>query len=128
MSGRRCPRVGCASLLTSADQIVCTGDFHALASTCRGKKRLGEPAAAALEAGGRGVAYRCALCVQHHNGGATRAGRDEVAQVNAATVAALKQDARVGWQGVLNLADAWAPPASARAVWACGLDQRAAHR
>jgi hypothetical protein len=125
-AGMTCPREGCPNRLHDNAQIVCTGDFHALAGMCRGKKRLGEPEAAMIEGRGRGVAYACPLCRQHHNGAPIH-GRAELTAVARATVRALRADPRVGPQGILALVDAWAPPASDRSGWAEGLDQRLAY-
>lgn len=122
---RPCPREGCGNTLHSDDLIVCTGDFHALAGMCRGKKRLGEPEADMIESRGRGLAYRCALCREHHNGNPV-AARAEIMTTTRATVRALRDDPRVGWRGVLALVDAWAPNMSERERWHEGLDQRAA--
>lgn len=122
---RRCPRSGCTGLLP-AGLIVCPGDFAALASSCRGKRRKGEPAAAGVEGRGGGRAYPCGLCVSWHNGGLICGDAPALAAVNLATVAALRADPRVGWRGVLQLADAWAPEMSEREKWAEGLDQRVA--
>jgi hypothetical protein len=122
-----CPREGCENTLL-ADQIVCVGDFAALAGHCRGKKRLGEPAAAAIQSAGRGRAYRCELCRQYHNG-ARLTDRMTVLIAIRATVRALREDPRVGWRGILALADAWSPDGENvnRSRWSEGLDQREAH-
>jgi hypothetical protein len=121
-----CPREGCINSLSSREILVCAVDFHALASSCRGKKRLGEPEAAMIEDRGRGLAYTCELCKQWHNG--TAMG-DEAGfrLVLRGTVQALAADPRVGWRGILNLADAWHPDVSERSEWSVGLDQTAAY-
>ncbi len=121
-----CPREGCQNSVTHDHEIVCAVDFHALASTCRGKKRLGEPEAAMIEGRGRGVAYRCALCRQWHNGTAIT-NRAEFVVVTRDTVRALRDDERVGWRGILNLADAWHPSMSEREGWWADLDQKQAY-
>jgi hypothetical protein len=121
-----CPRPGCDNTLTGT-QIVCTADFHALAGMCRFKKRLGQPTADWVASRGRGVAYRCELCRDWHNGGAVQAA--EVARAIAeATVQTLCDDPRVGWRGLLKLADAWDPERTGvnRSRWAEGIDQREA--
>lgn len=120
-----CPREACANPLVSPDEVVCVVDFHALARTCRGKKRLGEPEAAAIEGLGKGAAYRCPLCQQWHNGKA----RPDAARFKVLvrdTVRALASDPRVGNRGILKLADAWRPGMSEREEWANSLDQRLA--
>jgi len=106
--------------------IVCAVDFHALASSCRGKKRLGEPEAALVESLGKGAAYKCSLCKQFHNGKPT-ANRADFKTLVRDTVRALGADPRVGWQGLLNLDDAWHPNVSERATWYLDLDQKAAY-
>jgi hypothetical protein len=121
---RSCPRAGCANPIGEG-LIVCAGDFTALAGMCRGKKRLGEPQASAIQARDGGRAYRCELCRQWHNGNLP-ARLEELTTVAQATVSALRDDPRVGWRGVLQLADAWMPPNVNRSRWAQGLDQREA--
>lgn len=121
---RVCPRAGCGNTL-GEEQVVCAGDFTALAGMCRGKKRLGEPAAAMIEGKGGGTAYPCPLCRQWHNG-ALPARLEDLNAAAQATVAALRAAEAVGWQGVLQLADAWAPPRVNRMRWSEGLDQREA--
>jgi hypothetical protein len=122
----RCPRRDCINSLSSREILVCAVDFHALASSCRGKKRLGEPEAAMIEGRGRGLAYGCATCGQWHNG---KAMDDQLGfqKLLRETVMALRDDPRVGWRGILNLADAWHPDVSERSEWSLGLDQRAAY-
>jgi hypothetical protein len=120
----RCPRAGCGNSATEPGAIVCAVDFYALASSCRGKKWLGEPEAAMIEGRDRGVAYACVLCKGWHNGDA----QDDPAAFRAlleAVVAALTADPRVGWRGILNLVDAWR--VSDRSEWRLGLDQTAAY-
>lgn len=121
-----CPREDCLNSLDDPTAIVCAADFHVLASTCRGKKRLGEPEAATIEGMGRGPAYECVLCKQWHNG-AKLPDRAAFKVRIRATVRALREDPRVGWRGILNLADAWHPSVSERARWREGLDQRVAY-
>jgi len=106
--------------------IVCTGDFQALAGMCRGKKRLGQPEADMIEGRGGGVAYRCDLCRQYHNGSLPRS-LAALTAASRATLRALEADPRVGRRGILNLADAWAPTRVARRRWYEGLDQRDAY-
>lgn len=121
-----CPRDGCDNILIE-EQLVCTADFHALASMCRFKKRLGQPMADWIEGQGRGVAYRCVLCREWHNGGNVQQRMQMT--INArATVQALCDHPLVGWQGLLNLADAWNPERVGvnRSRWAEGIDQREA--
>lgn len=118
---RDCPRAGCDNRL-SAQQIICAGDFAALAGMCRGKKPLGQPEADMIEGRGRGLAYCCPLCLMWHNG--HQPARLMEPQVALATVAALRADPRVGWQGILQLVDAWR--VTPRAGWAEGLDQSVA--
>lgn len=123
-----CPRDGCDNLVHDpAAMVVCTGDFYTLAGMCRGKKRLGEPSAVAIQDLGRGRAYECRLCRMWHNGGKTDSRMDIVAVVRG-TIRALKADDRVGWRGLLQLADAWRPVPGVcdRPRWHEGLDQRAA--
>lgn len=127
MSGRACPRASCANTMQSPGLIVCSGDFAALAGMCRGKKRLGEPLAAQIEGSGGGRAYECPLCRMWHNGSAPR-NRMDLKVVARATVAALSADPRVGWRGLLALADTWAPPATRRAEWHVNLDQADAYQ
>lgn len=125
VSSRVCPRADCGATLDDTDRIVCAADFRALASRCRGKKRLGEPEAAMIESRGGGVAYSCDLCRGWHNGRPTAGNRD-LGIIARATVAALRADDRVGWRGILLLADAWAPAMSERERWRDNLDQRQA--
>lgn len=88
-------------------------DFHALATACYGKKRLGEPEAAMIEGRGRGLAYRCPLCKAWHNGrGRVADRRERFAVLLTTTVSALWADERVGWRGLIQLADAWHPDVS----------------
>jgi hypothetical protein len=72
------------------------------------------------------VAYRCKLCLQWHDG-TVMTNRAVFELVVAATIAALQADPRVGWRGILKLADVWHPDVSERDVWTHGLDQRAAY-
>ena len=120
----RCPRAGCGNTRTE-EQIVCTADFHALASMCRGKKRLGQPMADWIASRNRGVAYLCPLCREWHNGGEI-SDAELVMTTATATVDALCDDPRVGWRGLLQLADAWNGKRVNRAHWAEGIDQREA--
>lgn len=117
-----CPRPGCTNLI-SADQAVCTGDFHALAGMCRGKKRLGQPVADAIEIERGKPAYFCQLCRSHHNGGSV-VDRLLMQTFGHEVVTALRDHPRIGWRGVLQLADSWA--GDPRARWHEGLDQQAA--
>jgi len=119
-----CPREGCGNTL-SAGQIVCSGDFTALAGMCRGKNRLGQPVADMIESNGGGIAYRCPLCLQYHNGSKVRLRMEMIAAARA-TVRAFRADPRVGARGVLRLADAWESRRVNRSRWAEGLDQREA--
>lgn len=122
---RACPREGCGNQLHRDDMILCTGDFHALAGMCRGKKRLGEPEASFIEGRGRGRAYRCPICKQWHNGNQINGRADFLSQMRDAA-RALRDDPRVGWRGMIALADAWAPGMSERRSWSEGLDQQVA--
>lgn len=117
-----CPREGCGNSAEASKEIVCAVDFYALASMCRGKKRLGEPEAVMIQGMGRGAAYCCALCKQWHNGNAV-ARRAEFKAMVRDVVRALQADDRVGWRGILNLADSWHPRVAARARWREDLDQ-----
>jgi hypothetical protein len=121
-----CPREGCANQLL-AGQVVCTGDFTALAGMCRSKKRLGQPAADEIAAARNQDSYCCRLCREFHTGQPAR--RAELLMSTAgATVEALRADPRVGPAGLLSLADAWHPqnPGNVnRSCWHQGLDQTA---
>jgi hypothetical protein len=122
-----CPRLGCRKSLMGADEVVCSGDFHTLAGMCRGKKRLGETQAMMIDSCGRGVAYRCRVCVEWHNGAAVKDPRGLKVEARE-TVMAMKNDPRVGWQGMVNLARAWRPGFSPRMGWHQGLDQKDAYQ
>lgn len=117
-----CPRAGCGNTLNTGDMVVCVVDFHALASTCRGKKPLGEPVAAMIQGTTGGYAYTCVLCRQWHNGKPMQ-DRAAFTAVVAGTVDALRNDPRVGPAGLLRLADAWRPNVCRRARWWEDLDQ-----
>lgn len=122
-----CPREGCVNYLYLPTQIVCTGDFTALAGMCRGKKRLGQPEADMIEGRGAGCAYRCPLCRQYHNG-TLPANRMDLVTAARSTVRVLEADPRVGRRGILNLADAWTPSETvSRSRWSEGLDQTEAY-
>jgi len=122
-----CPREGCANRLHLPEMIVCTGDFQSLAGMCRAKKRLGQPEADMIQGRGGGDAYRCILCRQFHNGSAPK-NRMDLVTVARATLRAMEQDPRVGWRGVLKLADAWIPSVIlSRSRWYEGLDQTEAY-
>lgn len=120
-----CPRPGCGNLLAGDHQAICTGDFHLLASMCRGKRRIGQPLADALAAQRGLPAYRCPVDLQYHNG---KPIKDRSASMSVASGAAraLRADPRMGAQGMIALADAWAPGMSERERWSEGLDQRIA--
>jgi hypothetical protein len=121
-----CPRPGCQHSLDDVADVVCTTDFRALASTCRGKKRVGEPLAAWVEHDLGMKAYPCLVCRQWHNGGLV-AEPGEFEDLIRDTVQVLRDDPRVGWPGILNLADAWHPDQVPRSVWRDGLDQKQAY-
>lgn len=122
----RCPREGCRNLLAGPGQVVCGPDITILASMCRGKKRVGEPEAEWIASRHSSTdAYHCELCRQWHNGARVRR-RMELIVVVRATLAALRADDRVGWRGVLLLADAWSPGNVNRSRWHEGIDQRVA--
>jgi hypothetical protein len=118
---RSCPREDCDNTFT-AGQIVCGADFTALASSCRGKKRLGRPLADLIASQTGRIAYACALCREWHNGGRIR-HRMPMLVVARATVRALRDDPRAGRLGLARLADAWHPRNVNRSCWAEGLDQ-----
>jgi hypothetical protein len=89
------------------------------------KKRLGEPLAAQIADTRKAVSYRCPLCGQWHTGDAV-GNRLAMETFGVATVEALRADPRVGWRGLIALADAWAPDMSERERWSEGLDQQVA--
>lgn len=120
-----CPRADCRNPLTRPAQIICTGDFVALAGMCRGKKRLGQPVADRIAADRGCAAYQCELCRQYHNGREV-ADRPGVLAVTRTAVQALRADPRVGPAGLLQLADAWHPDNVNRSCWSEGLDQAVA--
>jgi hypothetical protein len=117
-----CPRPGCDNRLGKGAPVVCLGDFVALANMCRGKKRLGQPLADQIAADNGSISYGCPVCKAYHNG-RRPALLDAQTRAAAGTVAAMRADPRVGWRGVLLLADAWAPERSPRTQWYVGLDQ-----
>lgn len=119
-----CPRQGCTNRLAPG-QIVCSGDFTALAGMCRGKKRLGQPQADRIQSEGGREAYRCPVCRQWHNGKPVRDG-ERALQEATLTIKAMREEPMVGWRGVLQLADAWEPSRVNRSRWAEGIDQREA--
>jgi hypothetical protein len=116
-----CPRKGCGNPV-SAGGVVCGPDFTLLAGMCRGKKSLGQPVADLIQATGGGVAYLCRLCLTYHNGNPPARAEQFAADVEQ-VLSALRADPRVGWRGMLRLADRWRPPFTHRAQWSQGLDQ-----
>ncbi len=118
-----CPRRGCQNTLTSPDQIVCVGDFTALAAACRGKRPQEKWAAEQIGLLRNLAVYSCPLCLHHHNGNWT--DRRHMA-VDAATVQALRDDPRVGPLGLQALVEAWRPDNVNRSCWHEGLDQTVA--
>lgn len=121
-----CPVEACPNRLALPIDLVCPGDFAALASACRGKKRLGQPLADMIASSGRGSSYQCPLCRQWHNGGKPERAADLRTQMRA-TVRALRGDDRCGPEGLLNLIDAWCPTRVKRESWHHDLDQRDAY-
>lgn len=126
MTALRCSREDCPHTLMNRWDVVCVGDFTALAGACRGKKRLGQPEADLVAARYRRHAYRCPLCRQWHNGGRPRL-HEQLDLILTGTVAALRDDERCGPAGILSLIEAWDPARVNRESWHEGLDQREAH-
>jgi hypothetical protein len=122
-----CPVEGCSNRLAKPEDLVCPGDFTALAGTCRGKKPLGQPEADWIQGRGRGVAYRCELCRQYHNGNSAARNVAIMKATLRAVIRAMRADPRCGSEGLLNLIDAWAPTRVKRESWCENLDQREAY-